>query len=238
MLDKKKIPIHVAIIMDGNGRWSRKHGLPRSEGHRRGLRVVKETIKAAGEFGIRFLTLYAFSSENWKRPKEEVDFLMKMCETVITEELPYMIKNDIRLKHIGALEGLSVSLKNCISNAQRLTENNKKLCVQLAFNYGSRLEIVQAVKKIAREVKEGIIQLEDITEKRISDNLYTSGAPDPDLLIRTSGEMRISNFLLWQLCYTELYITKKMWPDFNKRELIHALEEYQKRNRRFGGVHD
>jgi undecaprenyl diphosphate synthase len=148
------------------------------------------------------------------------------------------IKDDIRFKHIGAFEGLSVSLKNCISNAQRLTENNKKLCVQLAFNYGSRLEIVEAVKKIAREVKEGMIQPEDITEKRISDNLYTSPAPDPDLLIRTSGEMRISNFLLWQLCYTELYITKKMWPEFNKRELIHALKEYQKRNRRFGGIHD
>lgn len=236
--EQKKVPAHIAIIMDGNGRWAKKRGLPRTEGHRKGMKVVKETIRSAQELGVRYLTLYAFSTENWKRPKEEVDFLMHMCQEMISRELTFMIKNDIRLLHIGRKDGLSDSLQSCIRNAEKLTENNRRLCVQLAFNYGSRLEILDAVKQIAGEVSAGRLSLEGITEEIVSDHLYTRAIPDPDLLIRTSGELRVSNFLLWQICYTEIYVTRKMWPDFSKRELMRSIEDYRKRSRRFGGVDD
>jgi undecaprenyl diphosphate synthase len=238
MTERKRVPTHIAIIMDGNGRWAKKRGLPRTEGHRKGMKVVKETIKSAQELGVRYLTLYAFSTENWKRPKEEVDFLMHMCQEMISRELTFMIKNDIRLLHIGRKDGLSDSLQSCIRNAEKLTENNRRLCVQLAFNYGSRLEILDAVKQIAEEVHAGRLSLEGITEEIVSDHLYTRRIPDPDLLIRTSGELRVSNFLLWQICYTEIYVTRKMWPDFSKRELMRSIEDYRKRSRRFGGVDD
>ena len=238
MIDKNKIPTHIAIIMDGNGRWAKRRGLPRSEGHRKGLGVVRDIIKAAGELGVEVLTLYAFSSENWKRTKDEVDFLMKSCEAFLNKELPSMIKNNIRFKHIGKLEDLPTSLQNCIRNSIELTRNNHKLCIQLAFNYGARLEIIDVIKKIAEDVKKGRLSSADITESLVSHYLYTKDVPDPDLLIRTSGEMRVSNFLLWQICYSEIYVTKKYWPDFNKRELMRAIEDYQKRCRRFGGVND
>jgi len=212
--------------------------LPRVEGHRRGLEVIKEIITAAGELGVRFLSLYAFSTENWKRPKEEVDFLMAACESFINAELPEMQAHDVRLKHIGRLQELPGSLRECIRRAERETQNNQKLCVQFAFNYGSRQEIIDAVRQMAEEVLSGRLAVPAITEDLFSQYLYTKGAPDPDLLIRTSGEQRISNFLLWQVCYAEFYVTKKCWPDFNRRELLRAIEDYQKRSRRFGGVHD
>ena len=236
MSDKKNIPIHIAIIMDGNGRWAKRRGLPRIEGHRKGMDAVRSVLKAARETGIKVLTLYGFSTENWKRPAEEVGFLMKACEAFLEKELHSMIKNDIRFRHIGRSEGLPVSLQNCLKNADELTKNNRGICVQLAFNYGARLEIVDAIKKIAQEVKEARYRPEDINEETVSDHLATQGIPDPDLLIRTSGEMRVSNFLLWQICYAEIYVTKKCWPDFDKRELMRAIKDYQKRLRRFGGV--
>jgi len=234
-MDKNRMPTHVAIIMDGNGRWAKRRGLARTEGHRRGVKVIKEIIAVAQELGVKFLTLYAFSTENWKRSRQEVDFLIETCESVLTKELSSMIKNDIRFRHIGRLDGLPESLQNWIKNATALTKDNRKLSLQLAFNYGARLEIVEALQGIVREVQEGKILKADITEKLVSDFLYTRGVPDPDLLIRTSGEMRISNFLLWQICYTELYVTKKHWPDFNRKEFIRAIEDFQKRKRRFGG---
>ena len=238
MIDKKKIPAHVAIIMDGNGRWAKRRGLPRTEGHRKGLKTIKEIIRAAAELDIRYLTLYAFSTENWKRTADEVDFLMKSCESFLEQELPSMIKNNIRFRHIGIMEELPQSLQNCISNAIELTRNNNKLSIQLAFNYGSRREMVEAIKKIAKEVKEGRLSCEDITERTVSGYLNTREVPDPDLLIRTSGELRVSNFLLWQICYSEIFVTKKYWPDFTKADLARSIEDFQKRRRRFGGVDD
>ncbi|MFH1691383.1 MAG: isoprenyl transferase [Candidatus Omnitrophota bacterium] len=238
MLDKTRIPVHIAIIMDGNGRWAKRHGLARMMGHRQGLESVRKIIRAAQDLNVRFLTLYAFSSENWKRSSEEVEFLMRSCESFITEELPEMIKNDVRLIHIGLKKALLPSLCTCIQNAEELTKNNKKLCVQLAFNYGSRQEIIDAVRKIASDVVASKVSIGNIDENLLSSYLYTKFAPDPDLLIRTSGEMRISNFLLWQICYTEIYVTKKFWPEFNKKEFVRAIEDYQKRKRRFGGTDD
>ncbi len=230
--------LHVAIIMDGNGRWAARRGLARSEGHRRGMAVVRQTIKDALSLGIRYLTLYAFSSENWKRSETEVVFLMRMCETILAEELPFMINNDIRFLHAGRKEGLPGTLRDMIVRAEDLTKNNKKLWVILAFNYGGRQEIVDAVRHIVVDVVEGRRRAEDIDEKVIAGALYARGVPDPDLLIRTSGEMRLSNFLLWQICYTEFYATNILWPDFRKRDFERALREFQKRQRRFGGAHD
>jgi len=224
--------------MDGNGRWAARRGLARSEGHRRGMAVVRQTIKDALSLGIRYLTLYAFSSENWKRSETEVVFLMRMCETILAEELPFMINNDIRFLHAGRREGLPETLRDMIIRAEDLTKNNKKLWVILAFNYGGRQEIVDAVRHIVVDVVEDRRRAEDIDEKVIAGALYVRGVPDPDLLIRTSGEMRLSNFLLWQICYTEFYVTNVLWPDFRKRDFERALREFQKRQRRFGGVHD
>ncbi len=237
-MGKGNIPTHIAIIMDGNGRWAKRHGLARIEGHRRGMKVAKSIIEAASDIGVKFLTLYTFSIENWKREKSEVEFLMKLCQSVITEDLTRLMKNNVRLKHIGRLQDLPESLQNCIRNAENLTKNNNKLSLQLAFNYGSRQEVIDAVRGIVRDAKNGSLAPEDITEDVFSGHLYTRGIPDPDLLIRTSGEFRISNFLLWQLSYAEFYITKKLWPDFNKRELMRAIREYRKRRRRFGGADD
>lgn len=235
---KRPVPSHVAIIMDGNGRWAKRRGLARIEGHRRGMLRIKEVIQAAMESGIKYLTLYAFSTENWKRSKEEVDFLMKACEKFITDELPMLVKKDIALRHLGSSRDLPESLKHCIANACALTKGNKKLFLQLAFNYGSRAEIIDAVKKIAADVKAGRLAVDSIDEDVMSRSLTTAGIPDPDLWIRTSREMRLSNFLLWQLCYTELYVDEKCWPDFDRRRFLRALREYQKRSRRFGGVDD
>jgi undecaprenyl diphosphate synthase len=233
-----KIPQHIAIIMDGNGRWARRRGMPRTEGHRRGMKAALAMLDIAPAYGVKYLTLYAFSSENWKRPKEEVDFLMKMCEGMITRELPGLIKKNIRLRHVGRMGELPLSLQRTMENAIELTRNNHRLNLQLAFNYGSRVEILDAVKKIADSVKEGRLSTDQITEAFFSDALYTRGIPDPDLLIRTSGEMRVSNYLLWQIAYAEIYVTKKFWPDFTRRDLEAAIKDYQKRHRRFGGIDD
>jgi undecaprenyl diphosphate synthase len=227
--------MHIAIIMDGNGRWARRRGLPRSEGHRRGMGVVKETIRAAIDLGVGTLTLYAFSSENWKRPDAEVAFLMRMCEKMITEELPFMIKNDIRLWHIGRKEGLPETLLDTIRKAEDLTRHNKALCLVLAFNYGGRQELVDAIRHLAGQVKAGRLDPDAIDEAAVSASLDTAGIPDPDLLIRTSGEMRLSNFLLWQMSYTEIYVTKTLWPEFHKKHFERAVKDFRRRTRRFGG---
>lgn len=233
-----RVPQHIAIIMDGNGRWAKRRGLPRFEGHRHGMKAVRAIIAAAPELGVKFLTLYAFSTENWSRPAQEVAFLMKMCEAMITTELPGMIKNNIRLRHIGSRHGLPESLVRAIHSAEELTQSNDRLTVLLAFNYGARAEIIEAVRFIAGDVRDGRLVLDGINDASLSERLLTAGIPDPDLLIRTSGEMRVSNFLLWQIAYAEIHVVKKYWPDFNRRDLVLAIRDFQKRQRRFGGLDD
>ena len=221
--------------MDGNGRWAKKRGLPRAMGHHEGMKAVKEVIKASHELGIKYLTLYAFSSENWKRPKEEVDTLMRFLGEYIDKELPSFIKNGIRLNFIGRLDGLPDFVRPKLKNAMEATADCGKMTLNVALNYSARSEIVDAAKKFAAQVKTGRCDMDELNEEKFDEFLYTAGQPDPDLLIRTSGEMRISNFLLWQISYAELYVTPKLWPDFRKDDLIAAVTEYQKRERRFGG---
>lgn len=234
-MDKKNIPAHVAIIMDGNGRWAKSRGLPRIMGHRAGAKSVQAVIEAAMELGVKILTLYTFSTENWKRPKEEVDALFKLLEEYIERESDRLNKNNIRLSVIGDIEKLPDSVRGKIKSAVNMTKNNTALTLNLALNYGSRIEILSAVKSIAVDFKEGKIRSDSIDEKLFSTYLYTKDLPDPDLLIRTSGEFRISNFLLWQLSYAEIFVTKKLWPDFKKKDFKDAITEYLKRERRFGG---
>ncbi|MCM8770682.1 MAG: isoprenyl transferase [Candidatus Omnitrophica bacterium] len=233
---KNNLPRHVAIIMDGNGRWARKRGLPRLAGHRQGIERVKEIIKTASDLGIEVLTLFVFSTENWQRPKEEVDVLMKYLNNFLKNNIRDLMKNDICLKVIGRDVPLSPKIRARIQEAVKKTKDNKGLKLCLALNYGSRQEIVDAVKKITQAVMDKELNLEDIDEKAFSRFLYTDDIPDPDLLIRTSGELRISNFLLWQISYAELYFSKKYWPDFTKEEFKKALNIYQKRERRFGAI--
>ena len=233
MSDKpENVPYHVAIIMDGNGRWAKQRGLPRVAGHRAGTDNLRRVLESCGELGIKMLTIYAFSTENWRRPEDEVKGLMSIFEDVIDRELPELHEKGVRLRHIGTLEGLKPVFANKVRNAIELTKNNNKLILNIAFNYGGRAEIVEAVKKlIAKGVK-----ADDITEEMISAHLYTADVPDPDLIIRTSGEMRVSNFLIWQGAYSEYYLAPVYWPDFDKEQMRLALEEYAKRHRRFGGL--
>lgn len=231
-----KLPAHVAIIMDGNGRWARKRNLPRFMGHRAGSKSVRAATEAAAELGIKYLTLYAFSTENWKRPEKEVGFLMGLLNDHLEKELPTMMKNNIRLMTIGDISKLPAAPAAKLEDVKKKTEKNTGLRLVLALNYGGRAEITAAVRKIAAAVKRGKITAQSITEKTISRNLYTKDIPDPDLLIRTSGEMRLSNFLLWQISYAEIYVTDVLWPDFRKKDLAAALEEYSRRERRFGGA--
>lgn len=221
--------------MDGNGRWAKKMGLPRIAGHRAGAKSVKEAIKGARESGVKILTLYTFSTENWKRPKHEVAALFKLLENYIDKEADNLHKNDIRLSVIGKTEGLPETVQKKIADVIEKTKDNKSLILNLALNYGGRTEIVDAVHKIINECRSRDIRCEDIDEDTFGKYLYTKDIPDPDLLIRTSGEMRISNFLLWQISYAEIYVTNKLWPDFKSRDFKKAIEEYQKRERRYGG---
>lgn len=230
------LPRHVAVIMDGNGRWAKSRHLPRIEGHRRGADSAREIIRAAGEVGIKYLTLYAFSAENWNRPKDEVEALMKYLVHYLKTETKELNKNNVRLEVIGQIHRLPENVQGHLAKSIATLSKNNGLTLIMALSYGSRIEIVEAVRNIAGKVKQGKMDPADITEKVISDHLWTRHWPDPDLLIRTSGEMRVSNFLLWQISYAELVITPTLWPDFKKPQFLAALEEYARRHRRFGGV--
>lgn len=227
---------HVAIIMDGNGRWATKKGLPRSVGHKKGAEVVKEIVRAAGNEGIKFLTLYAFSTENWQRSKDEVDTLMSLLRQYLKSDLKELQENNVRIKFIGENDMLDADIVSAMRKLEVDTAQNNGLTLCIALSYGSRQEIVNAVKKTAALVKKGDISVDDIDIKMFSDMLYTKSIPDPDLLIRTSGEQRISNYLLWQIAYAELFFTKTLWPDFNKDELAAIIKDYKTRERRYGKV--
>ncbi|MBD2465008.1 isoprenyl transferase [Oscillatoria sp. FACHB-1407] len=235
-LDRERLPRHVAVIMDGNGRWAKRQGLPRIMGHRRGVDTLKDMLRCCKDWGIKALTAYAFSTENWGRPLEEVDFLMTLFERVLRQELREMMAEDVRIRFVGNLSALPPSLRAEIERSMIETQHNQGIEFSVATNYGGRQEIVQACRAIATQVQQGLIQPEDIDESLFEQHLYTRGVCDPDLLIRTSGEMRISNFLLWQMAYAEIYITDTMWPDFDRAEFHRALCAYQQRDRRFGRV--
>jgi undecaprenyl diphosphate synthase len=230
------LPRHVAVIMDGNGRWAKHRGLPRIEGHRQGAESARAIIRTAGEVGIKYLTLYAFSAENWNRPKDEVDALMKYLVHYLKSETPELNKSNVRLEVIGQIWRLPENVQEHLRKSINTLSKNNGLTLIMALSYGSRIEIVDAVRQIADKVKQGSLEPADITESVISQHLWTRNIPDPDLLIRTSGEMRVSNFLLWQISYAELVITPTFWPDFRKAQFFEALEEYARRHRRFGGV--
>lgn len=230
--DSHRLPAHVAIIMDGNGRWALQRKLPRLAGHRAGTENLRRIIRACVEFGVQYLTIYAFSTENWGRPREEVSGLLRILEDVIDKELKELNDQGVRLRHIGRLEQLPENLQNKVLDAVKLTENNSRLTLNVAFNYGGRDEILQAVKHM---IQDGV-SAEDVTLEVFSKYLYTAGTPDPDLIIRTSGELRISNFLIWQAAYSEWYVTPTYWPDFDKEEFKKALDTYANRDRRYGKV--
>jgi undecaprenyl diphosphate synthase len=232
----RPLPRHVAVIMDGNGRWATRRGLPRVAGHGEGVKAVRSVVRTAGELGIEFLTLYAFSSENWKRPHQEVSTLMTLLERSIERELPELMERNVRFRVIGRPDGVPARVGERIQRIIETTARNTGLTLLMAFNYGSRDELVDAARTLAREVARGALRPEDIDEARVARALYTGGVPDPDLLIRTSGELRLSNFLLWQLAYTELWMTPTLWPDFGAREFCLAVADFQQRNRRFGRV--
>jgi len=233
-IDKEKLPHHIAIIMDGNGRWAKKKNLNRISGHMKGVESVREVVTACRELGIKVLTLYAFSIENWKRPKDEVRALMALLKEYLLKEKEEMLKNNIRLSVIGRVEDLPIDVQNTLSETIKITERCDGMILNLALSYGGRAEILHAVQDILFDSQKGKIKVEEITPQRFSQYLWTRGIPDPDLLIRTSGEFRISNFLLWQIAYTELYVTETLWPDFDRQELLKAIADYQSRERRFG----
>lgn len=233
-IQKQNLPKHIAIIMDGNGRWAKKQGMLRAFGHENGTKSVRETVEACAELGIKHLTLYAFSTENWKRPKLEVDTLMKLLVSSLKKEIKTLLDNKIKLKAIGNLESLPKKVYKELHEVIELTKDNTHMDLTLALSYGSREELLHAVKEISIKVKNNIISTENIDESVFNAHLYTQSLPDVDLLIRTSGEQRISNFLLWQIAYAELYFTPVLWPDFTKKHLNEAITEYQKRERRFG----
>jgi undecaprenyl diphosphate synthase len=232
----RPVPRHVAVIMDGNGRWATSRGLPRAAGHGEGVKSLRSVVRAAGELGVQFLTIYAFSSENWQRPPHEVSTLMTLLERSIERELPELMERNVRFRAIGRPDGVPSRVAAGIRRLMDTTAGNTGLTLLMAFNYGGRDEMVDAVRALARQVQSGALRPEDIDEARVSRALYTDGVPDPDLLIRTSGEQRLSNFLLWQIAYTELWMTPTLWPDFGAREFCVAVAEFQQRNRRFGRV--
>ncbi len=229
-------PAHVAVIMDGNGRWAKSRGLPRTAGHKKGVDAVRRTVEAAGDLGIGYLTIFSFSSENWRRPEEEVSDLMQLLRFYLRSEIADLHRNGVRLRVIGDRARLSKDIIGLIDNAETLTRDNRKLTLVVALSYGSRQEITLAARRLAEEVKAGTLDPEDITEDRLSERLFTADIPDPDLIVRTSGEKRISNFLLWQAAYAELVFVDTLWPDFSKRDLEAAIEEFHRRERRFGAT--
>ncbi len=233
-IDKEKLPQHIAIIMDGNGRWAKKKSLSRINGHMKGVEAVREIVTACRELGVKVLTLYAFSVENWRRPKDEVEALMKLLKEYLLKETSEMLKNNIRLFAIGRISDLPIDVQQTLAQSIKETERCDGMILNLALSYGGRSEILYAVQGILSDFKKGKIKLSDLTPQRFSNYLWTREIPDPDLLIRTSGEFRISNFLLWQIAYTELYVTETLWPDFDREELLKAIAVYQSRERRFG----
>lgn len=235
-LKQERLPKHVAVIMDGNGRWAKRQGLPRIMGHKRGVDALKDLLRCCKDWGIQALTAYAFSTENWGRPLEEVDFLMTLFERVLRIELREMVRENVQIRFVGNLNALPRSLQLEIERSMADTQHNRDIQFTVATNYGGRQEILQATQAIAHQIKQGLVQPEEIDEALFESHLYTAGICDPDLLIRTSGEMRISNFLLWQLAYAEIYITETLWPDFDRSEFHRALCSYQERDRRFGKV--
>lgn len=232
-IDFARLPRHIAVIMDGNGRWARKRRLPRIEGHRAGAKSVQDVVETCARIGIKFLTLYAFSKENWKRPKKEIATLWKLLEDYLKREDKVLVKNRFCLKAIGQMEAIPVPVRNELERVMDLTKGNDRMTIILALNYGGRAEIIDAVKKVASNKE---FDVDSLNEKSFSKYLYTDQIPDPDLLIRTSGELRISNFLLWQIAYSEIWITPELWPDFRKKHVLQAVVDYQKRERRFGGI--
>ncbi|MCC5662618.1 isoprenyl transferase [Nostoc sp. CHAB 5784] len=235
-LKRELLPQHVAVIMDGNGRWAKRQGLPRIMGHKRGVDALKDLLRCCQDWGIQALTAYAFSTENWKRPQEEVDFLMTLFQRVLRQELREMVEENVQIKFVGNLQALPQSLQQEISRSMEATKDNGGIRFSVATNYGGRQEILQACQAIAKQVQQGLLQPDEINEQVFESHLYTAGITDPDLLIRTSGEMRLSNFLLWQMAYGEIYITDALWPDFDRAEFHRALCAYQQRERRFGKV--
>ena len=235
LFDMSKLPQHLAIIMDGNGRWAKKKGLPRSVGHREGAKAVNRIIANCLDFNIPILTLFAFSTENWKRPKNEIAYLLKLFERVLSKEKANMIENNIKINFIGRLKDLPKQLNDKMNELCEATKKNNKLILNIAINYGGRAEIVDAINSIILKIDKKYLEIEKINEDTIRDNLYTYNLPDPDLLIRTAGEMRISNFMIWQIAYTEFWVTPVLWPDFDKNNLIEAIINFQKRVRKYGG---
>ena len=233
-IDKNKLPKHVAVIMDGNGRWAKKHGKNRVYGHKQGAKTVKEIVKISGEIGLEYLTLYAFSMENWNRPKMEVDALMALLVSSINSETKELVKNNVKLLSIGNHEILPKNVRKKLYEAIEATKKNNGLKLVLSLSYSGKWEILEAVKKISKQVKEGNLDIDEINENVFDENLSTKGIPHPELMIRTSGEYRISNFLLWQLAYAEFYFTPKLWPEFTKEDFLEAILDFQKRERRFG----
>ncbi|MFA0758037.1 MAG: hypothetical protein KEFWMYNX_000045 [Candidatus Fervidibacter sp.] len=236
MLDASRLPRHVAIIMDGNRRWARRRGLPVLQGHRAGARATRQVVEACVQLGIPVLTLYAFSTENWRRPSLEVQALLRLIESTLRRERAELHANGVRIRHIGITDGLPATLVEALRESEEITRDNCALVLNVAINYGGRNELTRAMRAVAQEVAQGRLSPDAIDEETIATHLDTAGFPDPDLLIRTGGEQRVSNFLLWQIAYTELYITPTLWPDFGRREFLLALLHYQHRERRFGGV--
>lgn len=235
-LDLSSVPQHVAIIMDGNGRWATSRGLERGDGHKAGIRAVREAITTCNDVGVRYLTIYSFSTENWKRPKDEVKGLMSLFAETMSAELRGLLSEGVRIKLLGRVEDLPLATRTVFSKAQAASASNTGMTLAIAVNYGSRMEIADAARALARDAATGKIDPASIDEDAFASRLYTADMPDPDLLIRTSGELRLSNFLLWQLAYSEFYVTDVLWPDFDRYELLRALLSYQQRNRRFGKV--
>jgi len=236
LLKKGNIPAHVAIIMDGNGRWAKQRGLPRIAGHHSGMKNIKNITLMANALGVKVLTMYAFSTENWTRPKEEVDFLMKLPQEFFPLEIDELMENNVQVRMTGWKEGLPTHTLKAVEDAIERTKNNTGLILNFALNYGGRKELLDGIQQMLNDVQEGKLKSEDISEERFSDYMLTAGLPDPDLVIRTSGEQRLSNFLLWQIAYSELWFTNAYWPEFTDEHLLQAIAEYQRRSRRYGGI--